>query len=116
MKTIIAGSREWSCEFTCTMTMSKLRSEGWIITEVVSGTARGADKVGEGWANINDIPITRMPADWDRFGSIAGRRRNLEMAEYADSLVAFWNGISPGTRNMIDLAKARGLKVHIEMV
>ena len=96
--------------------MSLLQSSGWIITEVVSGTARGADRVGEGWANMNNIPITRMPANWDRYGRIAGHRRNLEMAEYADQLVVFWNGVSPGTKNMITLAKARGLKIHIEMV
>ena len=63
-----------------------------------------------------DIPVKRVPANWEKFGRSAGHRRNAEMAQYADGLVAFWDGLSPGTRSMIDLAKGRGLKVHIEMI
>lgn len=113
MKTIIAGSRTFDCDLITVGTIFKL---GWNITEVVSGTARGADRCGEAWANINNVPIKRMPANWDRYGKSAGHRRNAEMAEYADQAIIFWDGVSPGTRSMIDLAKAKGLALHIEMV
>ena len=42
------------------------------ITEIVSGGARGADRLGEAWANRNGIPVVRFLADWDHFGRAAG--------------------------------------------
>lgn len=71
------------------------------VTELVSGGARGADEAGEVWAHENAIPITRFPADWDRYGKGAGHRRNREMAQYADVALVFWKDNSPGTANMV---------------
>lgn len=84
------------------------------ITEVVSGNARGADEMGEWWASENGIQIKLFPANWSKFGKAAGPIRNEEMAKYADCLVAFWDGKSKGTSNMLDLAEKYGL--HIEVV
>lgn len=110
MKTIVAGSRGFTnysmmCEF--------LHRNPWQITEVVSGTARGANQLGEKWASDMGIPIKKFPADWDTHGKRAGYLRNAEMAEYADALVAFWDGESRGTKHMIDLANEAGLRVSI---
>lgn len=119
MKIIIAGSRNYHDEGDFFHRMNKILAKNdWLrgTTEVVSGTARGADLLGEKWATLYGIDITRFPADWSKYGRSAGFRRNGEMAQYADGLVAFWDGLSPGTRSMIDLAKGRGLKVHIEMI
>ncbi len=119
MKLIIAGSRGYHDEDDFYRRMADILAKNkWMteVTEVVSGTARGADTLGEEWAALFRIPVTRMPADWDRYGRSAGFIRNGHMAIYADALVAFWNGVSPGTRSMIDLAKGRGLIVHIEMI
>jgi hypothetical protein len=113
MKTIIAGSRNFTDIGTLNIEMPKI---GWIPTLVISGNARGVDRLGEGWANMNNIPILRMPADWDTYGKAAGRVRNVEMANEAEALVAFWDGLSPGTRHMIDTAKHLGLKYKIVMV
>lgn len=95
------------CDFTVMHVISGL---GWDISEVVSGTARGADRRGEAWANMNNISIKRFPADWDKYGKAAGHIRNAEMAKYADAAIIFWNGVSPGTRSMIDLAKKTQLE------
>ena len=81
--------------------------------EIVSGTARGVDQLGEKYAASNDLECKKFPADWDRFGKSAGYKRNEQMAEYADALVAFWDGCSRGTRHMINLAKAAGISVSI---
>ena len=54
-----------------------------------------------------------FPADWKKYGKSAGYVRNSEMAEVAESLIAFWDGKSRGTKNMIDIAKNKGLKVRI---
>src|SRR5690606_18174151 len=81
--------------------------------EIVSGGAKGADILGERYAKENGYPLKVFKADWDTHGKRAGVVRNKEMADYANYLVAFWNGDSRGTANMIELAKKQGLKVKI---
>ena len=113
MKTIIAGSREIT-DFQ--VVEHAINSSGFEITEVVSGTARGVDLEGEGWASLNDVPIKRFPAKWNEDGIFdrgAGHKRNAAMAEYADALIAIWDGASPGTRNMINCAAQAGIKIYV---
>lgn len=81
--------------------------------EIVSGTAKGADRFGEWFANCLEIPIKRFPADWDTHGKSAGYIRNKQMAEYATHLIAIWDGKSKGTKHMIDLAKEYNIKTRI---
>jgi hypothetical protein len=115
MKTIIAGSRgiEDIAVVAAAVEASGFRDR---ITEVVSGAARGVDRLGEQWAASVGIPVKSCPADWKRQGRGAGLVRNREMADYADALIAIWDGKSRGTRNMIELAEARGLKVFVHVV
>ncbi len=86
---------------------------------IISGTANGADKLGERYAQEFNLKLTKMSARWNEFGKSAGYIRNEQMAKYSiedDSigvLVAFWDGISKGTKHMIDLANKHGLEVHI---
>lgn len=109
MKTIIAGSRDLGTA-EVEAAMKKCPHP---VTEVVSGGCRGVDQAGEEWARLRGIPIKVFPADWKQFGKSAGFRRNAEMASYAEALVAVWDGKSPGTRNMIEVAKKAGLKVYV---
>lgn len=118
MRTIIAGGRDLNSEFLVDTVMEANHchpDNGWPvnITEVVSGGARGADALGERWAAIHDIPVKVFEAAWDTYGKSAGARRNVEMADYADALIAFWDGQSKGTKHMIDTALAKGLDVHV---
>jgi glycerophosphoryl diester phosphodiesterase len=71
------------------------------------------DTLGEQWAKGKMIPIKRFPADWRTYGKQAGPRRNEDMARYADQLIAVWDGVSPGTRNMIWRARRYGLTVFV---
>lgn len=80
---------------------------------VISGTARGADRLGERYAREKGYRLRQFPADWDTHGRSAGPIRNGEMAKNADALIAFWNGHSSGTKNMIETAKRYGLPVRI---
>nr|NIQ79998.1 DUF2493 domain-containing protein [Anaerolineae bacterium] len=82
-------------------------------TEIISGTAKGADQTGEQWAKQNGVQVRRFPADWKKFGRKAGFRRNHQMLEEATALVAFWDGKSRGTKHMIEIAKKRGIKVRV---
>ena len=81
--------------------------------EIVSGTARGADRFGEWFASECGFKVKRFPAEWDKYGKSAGYIRNKEMADYATHLIALWDGVSRGTSHMIKLAKEKGLKVRV---
>ena len=113
MRTIIAGSRTgvgWA--HVCrAMTWC-----GWRPSIVVSGCAAGADSWCEAWACWEGIPVEIMPAHWTAYGRSAGARRNRQMAKAADALVAVWDGVSPGTRDMIDVATRTGLRVFVWQV
>jgi len=110
MRTIIAGSRAITDPHLVTIAIHRA---GFSISQVVSGGARGVDRLGERWAKANGIPVKKFPADWKKHGMGAGHVRNREMAHYADALIAIWDGASPGTKSMIDYAKRRGLRVYV---
>ena len=57
------------------------------ITEIVSGTAKGVDTLGERLAFEKDIPLARFPADWRKHGPAAGPIRNTKMGDYADCAI-----------------------------
>ena len=86
---------------------------GFKASEIVSGGCRGVDLAGEQFAQERQIPIKRFLPDWDRYGKAAGPIRNAQMADYADALIAIWDGASRGTLSMIELAEVKGLKVFI---
>ena len=114
-KLIIAGGRDFRdfnilCD-KCDRLLAHKRNTHNIV--IVSGTARGADQLGERYAVEKGFPILRFPADWLQYGKAAGSIRNRHMTESANALVAFWNGKSAGTRNMIYLARKYNLQVRI---
>ena len=115
LRVIIAGGRDFAnyelLKEKADYYLSKQKAEGAEII-IVSGTARGADKLGERYAEERGYKIDRYPANWDLYGKSAGYKRNEVMAENADALIACWNG-SRGTKHMIDIANAKGLKVRI---
>jgi hypothetical protein len=112
MKVIIAGGRDFydykKLKSACSYFLKNEPN-----AEIVSGAANGADKLGERYAREHGLRISSHPADWDRYKKSAGYIRNKEMAEYADALIAFWDGKSKGTKHMIDLAREHGLKVRV---
>lgn len=110
MVTIIAGSRNVE---DYNQLLSAIDALPWKISKVVSGCARGVDKMGEKWARENDIPIDRFPANWNGFGKSAGYVRNLQMAQNAQALLALWDSRSKGTGHMIKIAYEHSLKVFV---
>lgn len=115
MRTIIAGSRGLASYNTMLRAIDAIRPN-WTPTVVVSGTAQGADRLGERWANENGVPVERFPADWDRYGKRAGYLRNEQMADHAEALLALWDGKSRGTKHMIDIANRKGLLIYVYRV
>lgn len=125
-KVIIAGSRDFTdlrlMQIKMDILLKRFRNEdarrlmGTTLydgVEIVSGTARGADKTGEKYAESRYMEAKLFPADWDKHGRSAGYKRNEQMADYADALVAFWDGRSRGTKHMIDIAKSKGIRVRV---
>lgn len=110
MKTIVAGSRELTSLGPVRVAFKRC---SWTITEVVSGDARGVDRMGEIVASALGIPVTKFPADWNKYKRAAGHIRNAAMAKYADALIAIWDGESPGTKNMIDTMRKLGKRVYV---
>ena len=112
MKVIIAGGRDFSnYDLLCQKADKILSRQNEV--EIVSGAAKGADKLGETYALERGYEVKRFPADWGTFGNSAGYRRNTEMAVYADALIAFWNSRSNGTKHMINIAKKQDLLVRV---
>lgn len=112
MKVIVAGTRDLKDR---TPVFVAIDSSPWkhLITEIVSGCAQGVDTFGEEYATIKGLPVARFPADWKAHGRSAGPIRNKQMADYADALVAVWDGRSRGTKNMIDGMKSLGKPTYI---
>lgn len=109
MRTIIAGSRNITDP---AVILDAIISSKFEITEVVSGGARGVDKLGEDYAKIQKLPIKQFIPDWS-VGKIAGPLRNKRMAKYADAAIIIWDGWSRGSRNMIEEARKQDLKLYI---
>lgn len=113
MKTIIAGSRSITDYNILLQVMEEI---DFGITEIVSGTAKGTDSLGERYAIENNIPLKKFPADWNKWGKVAGRIRNGQMNMYADALILLWDGKSRGSKHMLEIARERGLIVFVKIV
>ena len=115
MRLIIAGGRDFTDADMMEAKLHKILggSDHEWPDVVISGMARGADTVGWHWAKKHGVEVVEMPADWARYGRSAGYRRNEAMAQDATHLVAFWDGESRGTSNMIGIAKRDGLELRV---
>lgn len=112
MKLIIAGGRDFNNYETLKKFCDYLLQNKTNV-EIVSGGAKGADYLGEKYASEKKYMLTKFPANWDKYDKSAGVIRNIEMAKYADALVAFWDKKSRGTQHMIKVAAEYGLDIRI---
>lgn len=114
-KLVVAGSRDFNDYNLLSTTLDEVVAElkaDYNIT-IVSGTANGADKFGEKYAEKHGLKIERHPANWGRFGRGAGPIRNAEMVKESNGVIVFWNGESAGAKNIIECAKAEGNLVRV---
>ena len=114
-KIIIAGGRDFMDYNLLKEKTNKILQEKRVSHKIVivSGCARGADTLGLRYASENAFDVEEYPADWDKYGKKAGYMRNVEMAENANALIAFWDGKSKGTKHMIDIATERNLPIRV---
>lgn len=114
IRCIIAGSRGFN-DYAVLLTAVNICFLSFAVEDItiISGTARGADQMGERFAREMGIALDQYPAQWDVYGRSAGYKRNELMATESTHLIAFWDGVSRGTKHMIDLATKHGLKVRV---
>lgn len=111
MKVIVAGGRDFE-DFNY-LESSLLDLFPGLEFEIVGGEAKGADSLGKRFAYKHKVGYHSFPADWKNLGRKAGPLRNIQMGDFADMLVAFWDGESRGTKHMIDYATKKGLEVVV---
>lgn len=114
-KVIVAGGRKFNDYNLLKNKLDNILSEKRKTHQIyiISGMAKGADTLGEQYANENGFTVLGFPAEWNLYGKSAGIRRNEEMAKVGDALIAFWDGESPGTKHMIETAKSKKLLVRV---
>ena len=111
-RVVVAGSREFNDYNLLSSELDKFLAGKKNVT-IVSGTARGADRMGEQYAAEHGYKIDQFPAEWSKYHQGAGPIRNLEMVKTADAVVAFWDNQSTGTKNIIDCAKHENIPYKV---
>lgn len=125
---IIAGGRNFNDSNLVRTTLLSLVESGWLSPDpvILSGLASGADTIAIEMANEFNLELWKYPAKWtdmsepcvighNQYGTynmLAGHKRNGEMANDACTLIAFWDGKSRGTKDMIDKMTSLGKRVH----
>ena len=114
IKVIVGGTRTFADYPRLKRILDKyllpLKSKGLM---VLHGNCEGPDKLAEKWCIEHLIPFQRHPADWKNQGNTAGPIRNTEMVKVADRIIAFWDGESSGTKDILFKAKRKGLKCKV---
>ena len=82
-------------------------------TTLLQGGARGIDAAAKAFFSNLGVPVEEYPADWNKYGNVAGPLRNKQMAENGNVVLAVWCGESKGTRSMINEARKQQLPVVV---
>ena len=106
MKVAVIGSRNLTVE-----DLGKYLPEE--TTEIVSGGAKGVDTCAREYASAKGLKLTEFLPEYNRYGRGAPLKRNLQIIDYADCVLAFWDGQSRGTKFVIERCKAQGKPVRV---
>lgn len=119
-KVIVAGGRDYNEYFQLRDSIDKELAEIDTPITIVAGGARGADTLAKLYAREKGYKYEEHLANWEEYGKSAGYKRNVDMAKSVKEngsgiLVAFWDGKSKGTSNMIDIANRAGIPTFLKM-
>jgi hypothetical protein len=103
MIVMVGGSRDFNDYNLLKNTLNQFK-----ISKLISGGARGADKMAEKYAKEFKIPIEVIKPEWNIYGKRAGMIRNEIMINKCEIAIFFWDGNSPGTKHAINYAKRIG--------
>ncbi len=82
-------------------------------TEIVSGGAKGIDTCAREYAISHGIKLMEFLPDYNKYGRVAPLKRNIQIIEYADIVLAFWDGVSHGTKFVIDNCRRRNIPIKV---
>lgn len=85
-------------------------------TEIISGGARGVDQYAREYALSHNIKLTEIKPDYRRFERGAPIKRNAQIVQSSDKVIAFWDGKSRGTAFVIDFSKFVCVPVTVYIV
>ena len=114
MNVIITGSRNFT-DFDKMVKVCDTLLHGSRDVTILSGGAKGADRLGERYARYKMLPYEIIKPEWDRYGRQARYIRNFDLATKGDVLIMFWDGKSRGSGHMLNLAREKELVVHEEV-
>ena len=83
------------------------------VTEIVSGGAKGIDSCAREYAAANSIKLTEFLPKYDKYKKGAPLKRNLQIIDYADEVIIFWDGQSRGTKYVIDNCRKKNKKMNV---
>ena len=109
MKVAVIGSRG-----LCVNNLERYLPEG--VTEIVSGGAKGVDTSAREYALAHGIKLTEFLPEYEKYGKNAPLKRNLSIIDYADCVLAFWDGSSRGTKFVIENCEKSGKPVTVHIV
>ena len=98
MKLLIVGSRDID-DFDLT---PYIDAE---VDTVISGGARGIDTLAEKYADERRISKYILRPQYHLYGRAAPIKRNAQMVDMADAVLAVWDGKSRGTQYILEYAK-----------
>lgn len=85
-------------------------------TEIVSGGAKGVDTLAAEYARKNKIPLKEFLPDYPLYKKAAPLKRNIQIIEYCDMVIALWDGASRGTKFVIDRCREKGKPVEVHII
>ena len=83
------------------------------VTEIVSGGAKGVDLAARTYAFSHGIKLTEFLPQYEKYGRSAPLKRNLQIIDYADLVLAFWDGNSKCTKYVIEQCKKQNKEIKI---
>lgn len=86
------------------------------VSEIVSGGARGVDSCAAKYAKQYNMKITEFLPNYQLFGRVAPIKRNEQIVDYADMVVALWDGVSRGTKSVIDMCSKKGKRCDVFII
>lgn len=115
MKVLVCGGRDYADRRAAFAYLDGLH-QLFVVSQVIEGGARGADRLGKEWAESRAIPIRTFRAKWDEHGRGAGHIRNGQMLAVGkpDAVVAFPGG--RGTADMVRRAEQARVPVFQQAV
>ena len=86
------------------------------VTELVSGGAKGIDTCVKKYADLKNIPITEFKPDYKKYGRYAPLKRNIDIINYSDLVIAIWDGKSRGTLHVIENCRLKNKKLMLYII